>query len=307
MADPNDEADASENDASERDAPENGLSESPNGRVEDDLDGEVESVDDDLDGDDLVDDDQDGAFVDLVDESIEEQISDEGLSLEALSDAYAALLEQGNDPYEESTEPTAGAQHPPPVVVDIAGLDAADDEDAQCAITPRSILEAMLFVGHPDNEPITSAQVAALMRGVRVREVQEMCNELNQIYRAEGTPFEIQSVDSGFRLALRPEFASLGNKFYGRIKDAKLSQQVIEVLSIVAYNQPITKTDVERMRGKPSGSLLNQLVRRELLRIERPDKSPKNALYLTSERFLQIFQLDAIEDLPQSHELERNL
>ncbi|MFT7641433.1 MAG: segregation and condensation protein B [Pirellulaceae bacterium] len=262
---------------------------------------------DDVPSDDVPSDDSDlgDESAELVDESFEEEIGDEGLSLEALSDAYAALLDQGNDPYEEVEEP-ADAQQTAPVVVDIPDLDATDD-DAQCEISPRSILEAMLFVGHPGNEPITSAQVAALMRGVRVREVQEMCNELNEIYRAEGSPFEIKSVDAGFSMALRPEFASLSNKFYGRIKDAKLSQQAIEVLSIVAYNQPITKNGVEKMRGKPSGGLLRQLVRRELLRIDRPDSSPKNAQYLTSDRFLRIFHLDAIEDLPQSHELERNL
>ena len=73
----------------------------------------------------------------------------------------------------------------------------------RCEISPRTILEAMLFVGHPANEPLTAKQVASLMRGVLPREIDELVRELNDAYAAEGTPYRIESDGAGYRLTLR--------------------------------------------------------------------------------------------------------
>jgi segregation and condensation protein B len=75
-------------------------------------------------------------------------------------------------------------------------------------------------------------------------------------------------------------------------------------LAIVAYNEPVTAEQVTRMRGTPSGPVLAQLVRRELLRIERRADRPQAASYLTAPRFLQVFSLSSLQDLPRSREVE---
>jgi segregation and condensation protein B len=232
----------------------------------------------------------------------------QGLSLDQLSEAYAQLLDKGDDPYRE-----------PPSQSDLpeALIAAAEPEDPQtpetgnsdtddaCPISPLSILEAMLFIGHPHNEPLGSKQVAGLMRGVRPDEIDELVVELNAAYAAEGRPFQIVSEGSGYRLSLCEEFTALREKFHGRVKEARLNQAAVDVLAIVAYNQPLTRTAVEKLRGKPSASVLNQLVRRELLRVDRPEHDPKSACFSTTERFLDLFGLDSLAELPRSQDLER--
>jgi segregation and condensation protein B len=241
---------------------------------------------------------------------------DQGLSLEELSQAYAQLISQGDDPYQVAPEkPTIpgdslpesedeswqGDQGEAEEPVELEGV----QDDDPCAISPRSIFEAMLFVGHPDNVPLESQQVASLMRGVRVAEVDEMVRELNELYDVQQCPYRIRSVGAGYRLELREEFHPLRDKFYGRVKAAKLSQACVDTLAIVAYNQPITREQVERFRARPSGAVLAQLVRRQLLRIDRTtEEGKKVSRYVTTDRFLQVFGLESLDELPQGQDPE---
>ena len=221
---------------------------------------------------------------------------DGGLPLEDLSAAYAELLQRGNDPYEAVAESSAE-----PVVIDVDDNPLA--ADIGCDLTPRSILESMLFVGNTQNQPHTARQIAALMRGVRPQEIDELVRELNEQYTAENCPYFVASIDAGYTLQLRDDCAPLRDQFYGRIKDAKLTQTAIDVLAIVAYKQPLTREDVDRFRGRPSGSVLSQLVRRELLRIDRAVANKQKVIhYRTTDRFLQIFGLDSLAELPDSEE-----
>ena len=165
----------------------------------------------------------------------------------------------------------------------------------------------MLFVGHPNNEPLTSRQVAGLMRGVRPQEIDALVNELNATYREEGCPYHIVSVGTGYQLALHEQYAPLRDKFYGRVKDARLSQAAVEVLAIVAYRQPIGREEIDALRGKPSSGVLSQLVRRRLLRIERQSEPPRRTDYFTTDRFLELFGLQSLDDLPQSEDESRLL
>ena len=230
----------------------------------------------------------------------ETNTSSEPMSLEQLSGAFAGMFGLGEStetPIDEPEE-SEGAEESAPRLEN-----EADDDPTE--VTPRSILEAILFVGRPDNEPLTSRQVAALMRGVEPEEIDELVDELNEEYTANNCPYEIIHVASGYRLVLRERFSGVREKLYGRTRQAKLSQAAIEVLAIVAYNQPITAEEVNKLRGTPSGSLLSQLVRRQLLRIERPDEKPRIAQYHTTERFLQLFGLKDLDDLPRSQDLDK--
>lgn len=237
------------------------------------------------------------------------QPADEGLSLDQLSQAFAALLKKGSDPYPEEPSPDEAAVTP-----DLLATAAADfaapirgEDDAACEITPRSILEAILFVGHPTGEPLLSERIAGLMRGVKPAEVDDLVQELNREYEQSGAPYSVQSVGQGYQLALKPEFAGLRDAFYGRIREARLSQQAIDVLAIIAYHQPLTQDEIDRLRSKPSGGVLSQLVRRDLLALERPAQAKAKPTYRTTDRFLDLFGLDDLSELPRSQELERNL
>ncbi len=233
---------------------------------------------------------------------------DQGLSLDELSQAYAALLRKGADPYSPSPGGDQPAEDPPaPAPLDEAlNATEAQDDDA-CEVTPKSILEAILFVGHPANEPLTSERIAGLMRGVPSGEIDELVRELNSEYAASGSPYAIVSVDCGYRFALAPEFAPLRDAFYGRIREARLSQSAVDVLAIVAYQQPVGSDEIDRLRGKPSGGILSQLVRRDLLSVQLPADRKAKPKYRTTERFLDLFDLDNLAELPRSQEIEREL
>lgn len=240
---------------------------------------------------------------------------DQGLSLEKLSESFARLLDQGEEPYRPEEAAVAGqtagvSGRAEATAGEVCGdNDPADPNDASpkddaCPLTPRSVLEAMLFVGHPENEPLTSQEITALMRGVRPAEVDELIRQLNQTYLEEGCPYIVQSVGAGYRMTLRPQYHPLREKFYGKIRQARLSQAAIDVLAIVAYHQPIVRREVDRLRQRPSGAILRQLVRRGLLRIQRRQDPRRTADYFTTDRFLDLFGLESLEELPRSQELQ---
>jgi len=226
------------------------------------------------------------------------------VSLEQLSDAFQQMLDpeataaEAAATDEGAAEPSGEVDTEPPA----ASEEAADDA---CPISPHSILEAMLFVGNAANEPLAAERVAQLIRGVDAEEVDQLVRDLNAQYERSGHPYEIRDESAGFTLALREEFSRISDRFYGRVREARLSQAAVEVLALVAYNQPMTSHRVNELRGHPSGAILSQLVRRELLRMERPSEKPRTPVYHTTSRFLQLFGLSKLEELPQAEELDR--
>lgn len=223
-----------------------------------------------------------------------------GLALEQLSAALAGMLDTGDDPYAAAS---AKAIAPVDDSLPIESSHAADADDA-CEVTPRSILEAMLFVGSPGNEPLSGKQVAGLMRGVRPAEIDALVCQLNETYRRRNCPYSIVAEGVGYRLQLNEGHRRLGDKFYGKARQARLSQAAIEVLATVAYRAPITTEEISRLRGTPSGHIVTQLVRRQLLQLERIESKPRRVQYTTTPRFLQLFGLNSLADLPQSPDFE---
>ena len=245
----------------------------------------------------------------------------EELSLRSLSEAFAEALarqrgveqatgESSADPGEEGragdeTEPEA--QDSGPVVsepTDEPPEPSELDEEDACPISPRTILEAMLFVGDPENRPLEAERAASLMRGVEADDVQDLVAELNQWYERTGCLYRIGREDAGYRFKLDDSANRIRQRFYGRIREARLSQAAIDVLAIVAYRQPINSEEVSRLRGKTSHHILSQLVRRRLLCIERSGENPRKPVYRTTDRFLELFELRSLADLPESEVFE---
>jgi segregation and condensation protein B len=242
----------------------------------------------------------------------------EGISLQELSEAFAqvtgdrmypsgvnctppkqgegdgAAIDSGTSPGDSDV-----AEHDPdPGIPPIAAAGAPDNDP--CEINPLSVLEAMLFVGNQASGPLTVARAAELMRGVEPGEIAGLVDQLNRRYAARGCPYYVVSEGAGYRLTLRREFWPIRNRFYGRIREARLSQAAVETLAVVAYRQPVTAEQVSQLRTRPAGPILGQLVRRRLLRVERTPENPRIARYYTTERFLDLFGLNSLGDLPRS-------
>ncbi len=227
------------------------------------------------------------------------------------------FLEEGGDTTEEGAEKYREDAGDHSKKAYVAGEDwsrFADEDDEGCAtdddlveVTPLTILEAILFVGTEDERPLSSAMIAHGLRGVDSLEIDDLIRQLNDIYDHEGRPYRIGLEGAGYRMMLREEFEPLREKFYGRVREARLSQAAIDTLAIIAYRQGVTREVVDKIRDKPSSTLLNQLVRRGLVRIERDPEQPRVLHYYTTERFLQLFNLEAIGDLPQSIDSDSSL
>lgn len=220
------------------------------------------------------------------------------LSLTRLREAFAAMLGSGSQTEKPREENTTAASN--------AGDEVDEPTSTRtCEINPRTVVEAMLFVGRPDNGPLSSRELAAAMRGVSPAEIESAVAALDALYTADGAPYRIEQTSGGYRLVLRDEFERMRNKFYGRVKEARLSPAVLEVLSVLAYNQPATADQLNELRGAPSGAALSTLVRRKLVKVERTGEGGKTSHYSTTERFLKLFNLDSLEALPQTEDLER--
>lgn len=240
------------------------------------------------------------------------------LSLNRLTAAFAQML---GTPAAEPTstgEPTPAANTP-------STTESAIDP---CEIGVRSIVEAVLFVGSKEGGSHSAKELAQAMRDVTPEEVETAVAELNAIYQRDSAPYEIAISHAGYRLTLRDEFARMRDKFHGRVKEAKLSPAALEVLSVVAYRQPVSAAKVDELRGVRSGTLLSQLVRRGMIRLDRgaeegteeqqtgkpSTKKPTRrntktaakatAHYYTTERFLKLFELQELSQLPQVAELD---
>ncbi|MEM8733987.1 MAG: SMC-Scp complex subunit ScpB, partial [Planctomycetota bacterium] len=143
------------------------------------------------------------------------------------------------------------------------------EQNPEIAVTPTSIIETMLFVGCPDNAGLTATQLAKTMRGVSAKEVDRIVNELNASFSEAGRALRIVESTDGYRMDLAEELEVIRDRFYGQQREIALNQSAIDCLALVAYQPGISREKLEDQRSQPSGGVLNQLVRRQLLEMKR--------------------------------------
>jgi segregation and condensation protein B len=169
---------------------------------------------------------------------------------------------------------------------------------------PDRIVEALLFIGGP---PLTPGAVAAAVRGFTPDQLREAIDRLNKAYRAQNRPYSIQPRDAGYVLAVKPAFRGVREKLFGGPREARLTQPALDVLSLVAYRQPITKADVDALRGADSGAILRQLMRLGLVAVaRRGEADDRQVCYGTAPRFLELFGLSSLDELPRLSETEKH-
>jgi segregation and condensation protein B len=180
--------------------------------------------------------------------------------------------------------------------------DSADFPSGAGRVTQQSVLEALLFVG---GAPLTTRKLADVL-GLRDADtVEPLIHALGQKYEQERRPYVIGFHQGGYRLELLSEFEPVRRKVYGLSpKEVRLSQEALEILALVAYRQPLSADDPRLADRKNSPAMLRQLLRRELISLHRDDEDAKHVAYSTTPRFLQLFGLGTIDDLPYPEDLE---
>ncbi len=179
-------------------------------------------------------------------------------------------------------------------------------EGADAAGSPppvERLVEAMLFLGGP---PLTAARAAEAVRGLTTERLAEAVEGLNRAYRTQGRPYHVQARDQGYLLVLRPRFRRVVDRLYGSPREARLTPQALDVLALVAYRQPVTRPEVEALRGSDCGGPLRQLVRLGLVAVQRGGAGgSRDVAYSTTPRFLTLFRLRSLDDLPRTQDLQR--
>ncbi len=168
---------------------------------------------------------------------------------------------------------------------------------------PRRIVEALLFVGGP---PLSPERAAEIVRNLRPEQLRQIVDGLNRDYRSQGRPYAIQVSDEGYTLSLRSAFRDVRERLAGSPREARLTTAARDVLALVAYRQPLTKADLDSQRGVDSRAQLHQLVRLGLVAVvPQPEAGRRDAVYVTTARFLEVVGLDSLDDLPRTGDLQR--
>jgi segregation and condensation protein B len=161
-----------------------------------------------------------------------------------------------------------------------------------------SRVEAVLLLAR---EPVSTrrlAQLAALADGTEAR---TLVRRLNRLYDEGGSAFRAEEVGGGFQLMTRPQFGPWLRRLYRWTGETRLSTPGIETLAVVAYLQPVMRSQIEAIRGVDCGEIVRQLMERDLLRIMgRSSELGCPYLYGTTKKFLQVFGLRHLDDLPRA-------
>lgn len=167
-----------------------------------------------------------------------------------------------------------------------------------------AVLEALLFVA---DEPLSPDQVSGIFGDRDADDVRTMVLVLNGRYASEGSALQVEEVAGGFRLTTRPDLAEWVQRL-NRVRPARLSRAALETLAVIAYRQPITKAEIEGVRGVSADGVLRTLLERELIRIVgRKPEAGRPILYGTTRTFLEHFGFKDLTDLPTLREIEELL
>jgi len=178
----------------------------------------------------------------------------------------------------------------------------------ESAITPekaRAIIEAILLTAE---DPVSPGRLVSLLDGFNGRDIREAIDALKAQYEQSDHGITIIEVANGFQLATRQELSPWIRKFHKERGQIRLSQAALESLSIVAFKQPITRIEVDSIRGVNSAGVLQTLMELNMVRIVgRSDGIGKPMLFGTTREFLIHFGLRSLTDLPKPKELEELL
>ena len=164
------------------------------------------------------------------------------------------------------------------------------------------LVEVVLFI---ENTPLSMERISALS-GVEQEDVTDALRELRENYVQRNSGLLLLEEDEMFSFQPVPELYPALRQSYGRKVDRRLSRAALETLSIVAYSQPITRSEIDKIRGIQSDSIVRLLRERDYIKVNgRADRPGHPCLYCTTRKFLYEFKLKSIADLPKLSEADR--
>lgn len=196
------------------------------------------------------------------------------------------------DGADESREPPEPPAAPPPTGGD--------------QLTDAELLEAVAALIYASPEPLAERRIGSLLDGPDPERVRVAIAALKQRLEASGLPLELRSIAGGWQILTAPRLGEVVKRLFQERKAERISPAALETLAVVAYRQPVTKAEIEAIRGVQVGPILRALVERALVRVVGRADVPGHPLqYGTSKEFLDRFGLGGLGDLPRDSELAR--
>lgn len=173
----------------------------------------------------------------------------------------------------------------------------------------NSIIEALIFAS---DESIPASEIINAIKEIdgddteiTPKDVDTAVDEINLFHQESERPFQIVKIANGYAFATKPEYAKYVGYLSTEKSKRRLSQAALETLAIIAYKQPITKPEIEQIRGVNSDYMINTLLEKNLVTIKgRAETIGRPLLYATTDEFLKYFGLNTIADLPKPREIE---
>lgn len=164
------------------------------------------------------------------------------------------------------------------------------------------IIEALLF---SSDEPLKAKKICEITDGLKTSDVKNIIEMLNSNYEKTGRAFRIHFIADGYQLFTLNEYAAYVEKLFRNRQQSRLSLKALETLAIIAYKQPVTRTEIEEIRGVNVDGVLKTLLTRKLITVAGTAQAPGAPyLYQTTVKFLEYFGLKNIKDLPKLKEFD---
>ena len=169
----------------------------------------------------------------------------------------------------------------------------------------RAVVEALILASP---EPIPAKRISESDSALTPGKVARFVLDLNSCYEEIGASFRIREVAGGYQFYILPDFSRYVDVLFTRRRKLRLTRAAMETLAIVAYRQPVSKVDIEHIRGVSSDGVLHNLLEKRLVNIKgRAESAGKALQYATTDEFLKFFGLNKLDDLPQMSEIEEIL
>lgn len=161
----------------------------------------------------------------------------------------------------------------------------------------KSAVEALIFASE---RPVTLEQLKKVLGNPESGEVRKVVDGLKEEYEAQNRGFRIAEIAGGFQMITSPAFAPFLKKLYKDRSVDKLSKPALESLAIIAYKQPLTKSEIESLRNVNVDGVMKSLLEKNLIRISGRKKIPgRPFVFGTTRQFLEHFGLKSLDDLPK--------
>ena len=206
-------------------------------------------------------------------------------------------------------EPTI--EEEPTIAEEPAGTEEQEIEESsnieepateELELTTESVTEAVLFAS---DEPLSANRLADIV-GTTVKQIRDHVKDLNDKYQTNANAFRIEQIAGGYQMMTLGPFNHWLKKLLRARSDSKLSPAALETLAIIAYKQPVIRADIEAIRGVAAGEMIRNLMYKGLVKIVgRAEVLGRPMLYGTTKKFLEVFGLNTLKDLPKIEELKK--